>query len=616
MLKWVPHLFLVLLCLCIIGCQQPCPLRKGSITRLFPTGELLSLVDCTPDEFDMLRQKSPDEIVESFYRINAAGLSQPGIVIPPDRSWSADITVSSPGTLVFSALAVTGHPGPVTLQVMVDQDGSGETGRMCNLKGRAIAHVKWQDFELDVPSVSAGPARISFERIFENRMQEENPAWVCIGAPMFIPAHRETDYPSVVLFVPDTLRVDYLGCYGMPDPVSPVLDNLTRYSDCFTSAYGSSSWTRPAVNSIFTGLYPHKNKVLGAPFSEFLCDYGLVTDDMARLGFLTLGVSSNDLISPVSEYDRGFDRFDSRPCSHALTNSTKQIYRSVTTCLPDPDRTPFFLYVHCMDPHDRYTAPAPYKNIYMTDKTGYELRETVRLGYATVTINDVNDNKTPPVTQDETDFLIAQYKGEIRYMDRIAGDIIRELLVRYPDEKFIFIFLADHGEAFMEHGTLSHGFDLTQETIRVPWILSRLDPHGTPRLLARNVSQVDVFSTLMGLLNQVPSVPVDGIDLYAAGAAAERTLFSFLKNKRDPLPFMRAAIRGERKMLYVDGSPVVQYHLEIDPGEKHPEAVAEQSADPLYAELNMLIQDEQTSAGDYEDPEKVVDKLKALGYIQ
>lgn len=616
MCKQIPHLFLVLMCLCLISCQKPCPPRKGSITRLFPTGEFLSLVDCTPDEFGVLQQKSPDEIANSFYRITAAGLSQPGIIIPPNRSWSAGIPAPSPGTLVFSALAVTGHPGPVTLKVTIDKDGPGETIRMCDLRGRAIAHVKWQDFKLDMPSFCAGSITVSFERVFGDSRQNDNPAWLCIGAPMFIPADRETDHPNVILFVSDTLRADYLGCYGMPDPLSPVLDNLSRYSDCFTAAYGSSSWTRPTVNSIFTGLYPNKNKVLGAPFSEFLCDYGLLTDDMARLGFLTLGVSSNDLISPVSEYDRGFDRFDSGPCSHALTNSTKQIYKSVATLLPEPGRTPFFLYVHCMDPHDRYVAPPPYKDMFMTDKNRCALRETVRLGYATVTINDVNDKKTLPVTRDETDFLIAQYKSEIRYMDRIAGDIIRELLVRYPSDEFIFIFLADHGEAFMEHGTLSHGFDLTQETIRVPWILSRLDPAGKSRLLTGTVSQVDVFSTLMGLMDQVPSVPVDGIDFFAAGTAVERTLFSFLKNKRDPLPFMRAAIRGERKMLYVEGSPVVQYHLDIDPGEKQPEEILEQGADPLYAELNSFIQEEETSAGDYQDPEKVVDKLKSLGYIQ
>lgn len=96
----------------------------------------------------------------------------------------------------------------------------------------------------------------------------------------------------------------------------------------------------------------------------------------------------------------------------------------------------------------------------------------------------------------------------------MVGNIIRELVQRYPERSFIFMVMADHGEAFMEHGFLSHEFDLSQETIRVRWILSRLEPSQKPKVLAGNVSQVDVLGTVLGLLGKAPLYPTDGVDAY------------------------------------------------------------------------------------------------------
>ncbi|MGB3975742.1 MAG: sulfatase [bacterium] len=607
------YLSLLALSLAVLGCRQPSSFQNNSIVRLFPIGESLPLFESAYDEFEKLQGRPLSEITQSFFRININNLAKPGKIIPPEKTWSIDVQGLSPGKFVFSAFAVTRSPGPVFLKVTAKQAGKAVIQEEIRLKGRAIDYLKWEDFEFH--SILEGSATISMECVFNDPRHRENAPWVFIGAPMFIADEREKEYPNIVLFIPDTLRADHIGCYGMPEPLTPTLDSLSRFSDLFKTVYGTSSWTRPTVNSIFTGLYPHRNKVLGAPFSQFHQEFRLLTEELAQLGFLTLGVSSNDLVSPIAEYDRGFDYFDSDPGLFARTNSTRQIQRAVMKLLPDMNDAPFFLYVHCMDPHDRYIPPGLFREMFPRPENSTLLRQNVQKGLATVTMNEVLDHDAPQITGEELAFLHSQYKGEVRFMDSMVGNIIRELVQRYPERSFIFMVMADHGEAFMEHGFLSHGFDLSQETIRVPWILSRLEPSQKPKVLAGNVSQVDVLSTVLGLLGKAPLYPTDGIDVYSAPEIPARTLYSFLGNSKDYSAYRRAVMRGDRKMVYLEDSPVLQYFLYKDPAEKNPVPVSESSTDFLYEDLKSVLANEPSGDGDFEEPEKVMQKLKALGYI-
>lgn len=607
------YLLLLALCLIVLGCRQPASFQNSSIVRLFPIGESLSLFESNFDEFEKLQGQPSSEITKSFFRININNLAKPGKIIPPEKLWSINVKGLSPGKFVFSAFAVTRTPGPVFLKVTAKQAGEDIIQEEIRLKGRAISYLKWEDFEFN--STLEGSAKISIECVYHDSSQRQNTPWVFIGAPMFIADEREKEFPNIVLFIPDTLRADHIGCYGIPELLTPTLDSLSRFSDLFEMVYGSSSWTRPTVNSIFSGLYPHKNKVLGAPFSQFHHDFRLLTEELAQLGFLTLGVSSNDLVSPISEYDRGFDHYDSDPGLFARSNSTRQVQRAVMKLLPDVNDAPFFLYVHCMDPHDRYTPPGLFREMFTQPLNKALLRQNVQKGLATVTMNEVIDKKAPQLTKEELAFLHSQYKGEIRFMDSMVGNIIRELVQRYPEQKFIFMVMADHGEAFMEHSFLSHGFDLSQETIHVPWIVSWLEPSQKPRVVAGNVSQVDVLSTILGLLGKVPSCATDGIDVYKTPEIPVRTLYSFLGNSKDISAYRRAVIREERKIVYLQDSPIIQYFLDKDPAEKNPVPVSESDTDLLYDDLKSVLANEPSGNGDFVESEKVMQMLQSLGYV-
>jgi len=67
---------------------------------------------------------------------------------------------------------------------------------------------------------------------------------------------RLTRQPNVVIIVLDSLRYDHLSCYGYGRETSPNLDRLAAEGVRYPNFYSTSSWTRPACGSLFTGLYP------------------------------------------------------------------------------------------------------------------------------------------------------------------------------------------------------------------------------------------------------------------------------------------------------------------------------------------------------------------------
>src|SRR5437867_3328893 len=62
--------------------------------------------------------------------------------------------------------------------------------------------------------------------------------------------------PNFLVILVDTLRADYLGCYGFKGPISPNIDTLARGALVFDRCIAQAPWTKPSVASLFTSLHP------------------------------------------------------------------------------------------------------------------------------------------------------------------------------------------------------------------------------------------------------------------------------------------------------------------------------------------------------------------------
>ncbi len=112
---------------------------------------------------------------------------------------------------------------------------------------------------------------------------------------------------------------------------------------------------------------------------------------------------------------------------------------------------PTFLYVHTMDPHVPYAPPPPFDRKYEPHPTADHPGQDPR-----------SDYKEPL----DRERMIAQYDGDIAYGDQEFGRFVRELKARGLYDRALVVFLADHGEEFLDHGKWLHGRSVFDELVR------------------------------------------------------------------------------------------------------------------------------------------------------
>src|SRR4029077_8336912 len=66
--------------------------------------------------------------------------------------------------------------------------------------------------------------------------------------------------PNVVLLSVDSLACQHLSCYGYGRNTSPHIDKLAESGILFENVIAPSNWTKPALASILTSLYPSIHK--------------------------------------------------------------------------------------------------------------------------------------------------------------------------------------------------------------------------------------------------------------------------------------------------------------------------------------------------------------------
>jgi arylsulfatase A-like enzyme len=93
--------------------------------------------------------------------------------------------------------------------------------------------------------------------------------------------------------------------------------------------------------------------------------------------------------------------------------------------------------------------------------------------------------------------LIALYDSEINFVDSYIGELIQKFDL---DKNTLIIITSDHGEEFLEHGMLDHGYNLYAESINIPLII-KYPQQTTKKVVNQQVSLIDIMPTILSLLN-------------------------------------------------------------------------------------------------------------------
>jgi arylsulfatase A-like enzyme len=422
----------------------------------------------------------------------------------------------------------------------------------------------------------------------------------------------------------DTLRADRLKLYNRRSRVSTRhLEHLAETSTVFERATAQGNWTKSSVATILTGVHPLNH---GAYTHKSILPRSLTTQPVhfKSNGMRTAGFVANGYISNRFGFERGWDTFELYP-QEGKPSRAAYVLKDVVSWMKRrslSDR--FFAYVHTVDPHAPY---APRKRFWSRyDTSNY--RGIVKPWNSASLLNRI---KAGGLMLGRLDIrrLNALYNGEITYHDEVFGYLLREMKKLGIFEDTVVIITSDHGEEFLDHGSVGHGHSLYEELLHVPFII-RLPDSAQPRArrVQAEVGLVDLFPTLCDLLDLTCPASIQGRSLAPllldeSGSEEGGVSIAEFPNARQfavRTKRFKAVFRGFDMRLADMRSPKEET---VDVSADHP-IVRMAMADTLGGHLSRLEQwrATQPDAGDQrrEGPSTELDadtqyRLRALGYL-
>jgi len=281
---------------------------------------------------------------------------------------------------------------------------------------------------------------------------------------------------NVLLITIDTLRPDRLSCYGSPFLKTPYMDALADRGVLFTRAFAHTTTTLPSHTNILLGSTPlfhgvHDNNNFVVPQQHLT-----LAEHLKKNGYATGAFVGAYVLDSRFGLNQGFDVYDDKyERSHQKKISlaerkAEEVVGSALGWLKN-QRSPWFLWIHCYDPHDPYEPPEPFQTQY---------------------------RKNP-------------YDGEVAYVDFALERLLTYLEETALFEETIVVFTGDHGESLGQHEEATHGFLAYNSTLWIPLIIAF--PGAKKTQVNQYVSHIDIFPTLCDLLQLEKPSSLQGLPL-------------------------------------------------------------------------------------------------------
>ena len=303
---------------------------------------------------------------------------------------------------------------------------------------------------------------------------------------------------NLVLVVVDSLRASHLGCYGYGKDTSPHLDALARESLVLDNLIAPAIPTMPSFTTLLTGLHPYKHGIVAHGGEARLAPEVLTLAQVAKnSGAVTVGIDNLAIQGSGrgSWFSRGFDYYSGYLYQPFSTQSAQLVERA-QTFLEEFEARKFFLFMHLWDPHSPYGPPKEYaEKHYHPDGRGREKLaaiEALAPDYYEAFLDDFKLRQ-----RDDFDWIMAQYDGEISYVDSQIERILSTLKAQNHWEDTVVAVLADHGECFGEGDFWFDHHSLYDATLKLAGLFHV--PGANPGRCNTLLSQEDIFPTLCEL---------------------------------------------------------------------------------------------------------------------
>jgi arylsulfatase A-like enzyme/Flp pilus assembly protein TadD len=389
--------------------------------------------------------------------------------------------------------------------------------------------------------------------------------------------------PNLLLITIDTLRPDRLSCYSQ-SLQTPNIDQLAAAGVVFTRAFAHTPLTLPSHANILLGTSPLQHGVHdngNFRVSETLPNLATF---LKQNGYATGAFIGAFPLDSRFGLNRGFDVYDESYGSGTgldfkfVERKAEAVIESAVAWL-EGRPGPWFVWIHCFDPHQPYEPPEPFSTRFKNDP----------------------------------------YSGEVAYVDSALAKLFGYLEDSRQADSTVIVFTGDHGQSLGEHGESTHGYFAYNSTLWVPLIVS--GPGIKPGRVDQDVCHVDIFPTVCDLLGFPRPSYLQGLSLLPVmkgkhlSALDSRpiyfeSLYAYYRRGWAPL---RGFIAGPKKFI---DSPLPEiYNLKTDFSES--KNLAAKDVDRERAELARLI---KTESGHEAAPRPRLDatareKLGSLGYV-
>lgn len=274
--------------------------------------------------------------------------------------------------------------------------------------------------------------------------------------------------PNILLIIVDTLRADYLSCYGNKIVKTPNVDKLAAEGIKFSWAVCHVPLTLPSHASIFTSTYPIHHGVRDNGAFRLEDKYLTLAEMLKQQGYQTAAFVGAFPVDSRFGIAQGFDLYDDYYGEGSAHNDfayaerpAEEVIKPAMEWLKNSTSEPWFCWLHLYDPHMPYIPPAPFNQLHP-------------------------DNL---------------YAGEVAYTDEIIGQFLQFLHSNSLDKNLIIIFTADHGEGLGDHGESTHGIFAYNSTLNVPLIFWNKKIFSQPRIIDKRVRHIDIAPTILDILN-------------------------------------------------------------------------------------------------------------------
>ena len=334
---------------------------------------------------------------------------------------------------------------------------------------------------------------------------------------------------NYVLFFPDELRAESLGCYGHPVTQTPNYDRVVREGTLFERNYTPHPVCAASRQALVTGWYPHVQgyrtlryeiDVSKPNFFKYLREAGFKTclsaknhcfDQEATQASFDRVVSfahSRDMWKDVAKdqadvqadkkYDYSMvhppvpaDKVEDIP-DHKFVEAGLQFIRDMSA-----EKSPFFMFFSTNYPHCPYTAPEEFYNMYDPD-TLPPLRDLSWLE-GKPKLYDLIRQYRQSGQPDEWIYkkMNAIYLGMISYTDMLLGRIIDTLEKEGLFDDTTIIICSDHGDFAGDVGMPEKWPSAMDDMLtRVPLIIRRPGCTGGHRV-SELTQSFDIFPTVL-----------------------------------------------------------------------------------------------------------------------